>query len=90
LFPYGFSHRIAIDRADTRPQKLSAKLTAALSGIPREPKQVAIAARDLDLEQGLRPELSHRLEQWDSESLARTVCATSSLSRSRSRRGWKR
>jgi hypothetical protein len=59
---------------------LCAKLNAALSGVAHEAKQVAIAARDLDLEQELRPELSYRLEQWDGESLARTVCATSSLS----------
>jgi hypothetical protein len=55
------------------------KLKAAVAGIAHEARRVAIAARELDLEHDLRPDLCYRLEQWDSDSLARTVSATSSL-----------
>jgi hypothetical protein len=58
---------------------LSEKLKAAVAGIANEARRVAIAARELDLEQDLRPDLCYRLEQWDSDSLARTVSACSSL-----------
>jgi hypothetical protein len=58
---------------------LSEKLKAAIEGIAHEARRVAIAAREFDLEQDLRPDLCYRLEQWDSESLARTIFACSSL-----------
>ena len=61
-------------------ESLCEKLNATLSGIAHEAKRSAIAAREFDLEQDLRPELSYRLEQRDRESLARTICASSSLS----------
>jgi hypothetical protein len=58
---------------------LSEKLKAAVAGIAHEARRVAIAAREMDLENDLRPDLCYRLEQWDSGSLARTVSACSSL-----------
>jgi hypothetical protein len=58
---------------------LSEKLRAAIDGIAHEARHVVIAAREFDLENDLRPDLCYRLEQWDSESLARTIFACSSL-----------
>jgi hypothetical protein len=58
---------------------LSEKLTAAVDGIAHEARRVAIAAREFDLERELRTDLCYRLEQWDSDSLARTIFACSSL-----------
>jgi hypothetical protein len=58
---------------------LSEKLKAAVAGIAHEARRVAIAAREMDLENDLRQDLCYRLEQWDSDSLARTVSAYSSL-----------
>jgi hypothetical protein len=56
---------------------LSDKLAAAVAGIAHEARLIAIAAREMDLENELRPDLCYRLEQWDSDSLARTISATS-------------
>jgi hypothetical protein len=58
---------------------LSEKLQAAVAGIAHEARRIAIAAREMDLEHDLRPDLCYRLEQSDSDSLARTVSACSSL-----------
>ncbi len=58
---------------------LSEKLSAAVAGIAHEARRVAIAAREMHLEHDLRPDLCYRLEQWDSDSLAHTVSAASSL-----------
>jgi hypothetical protein len=58
---------------------LSEKLRAAVAGVAHEARRAAIAARELDLEHELKARLCYRLEQWDSDSLPRTVSACSSL-----------
>jgi hypothetical protein len=60
-------------------ERLSETLKAAVEGIAHEAHRVAIAALEMNLENDLRPDLCYRLEQWDSDSLARTVSAGSSL-----------
>jgi hypothetical protein len=60
-------------------EELSEKLKVAVSGIAHEVRRVAIAAREFDLENDLKPDLCYRFEQWDSESPARTIFACSSL-----------
>lgn len=49
---------------------VSKKLKAAVAGVAHEARRVAIAAREMDLENSLRPDLCYRLERWDSDSLA--------------------
>jgi hypothetical protein len=67
----------ALPALSFRPK--SEKLEAAVAGIAHEARLVTIAAREMDLERDLRPDLCYRLEQWDADSLARTISACSSL-----------
>jgi hypothetical protein len=60
-------------------ERLSEKRKAVVAGIAMQRAARPSLRSEFDIEHDLKPDLCYRLEQWDSDSLARTIFACSSL-----------